>query len=163
MRDMTNSTLEVLLGAFLLLMPLSAVQAGSPFQLGKSQNISCSRSFARGGLKTMTCTSYVYVFNTRTSDYFRCEDSLVVTRDRRKVRKVKSDGGCIKKPRVFEVDSSYDFDSAETEPASPNSIFGKGGYAVWAADTTRPRVRGCLIISTGLGSEVSRCVETKLD
>jgi hypothetical protein len=34
-----------------------------------------------------------------------------------------------------------------------------GGYAVWASDTTTRKVRGCIIISSGLGSDIAKCLD----
>ena len=53
---------------------------------------------------------------------------------------VQTDGGCAKKPRIFETDSNYSFDATETEAPNTNSFFGPGGYAVWASDTTAQKV-----------------------
>ena len=62
-------------------------------------------------------------------------------------------------PRIFDTDSNYTFDATETEPPNTNSFFGQGGYSVWAADTTQQKVRGCIIISSGLGSDISKCLD----
>ncbi len=72
---------------------------------------------------------------------------------------VQTDGGCSKRPRIFDTDSSYSFDATETEPPNTNSFFGPGGYAVWASDNTVQKVRGCITISSGLGSDISKCVD----
>mgnify|MGYP003352107316 CR=1 FL=1 len=55
------------------------------------------------------------------------------------------------------------FDAAETEPPNTNSFFGPGGYAVWASDTTTRKVRGCISIASGLGSDVSKCLDMTFD
>jgi hypothetical protein len=68
-------------------------------------------------------------------------------------------GGCTKKPRIFDTDSSYSFDATETEPPNTNSFFGTGGYAIWASDNTAQKVRGCITISSGLGSDISKCLD----
>jgi hypothetical protein len=112
-----------------------------------------------GKLNTATCKSYAYIFNIKTSEYFRCQVSLALTRDNKEVINVQTDGGCTKKPRIFETDSNYSFDATETEPPNTNSFFGPGGYAVWASDTTTRKVRGCIIISSGLGSDISKCLD----
>ena len=49
---------------------------------------------------------------------------------------MQTDGGCTKKPRIFDDDSNYSFDATETEPPNTNSFFGPGGYAMWASDNT---------------------------
>ena len=147
-------------GAVLLLSTLvGAAQADELFKLSNSQKISCSRGLAPGKLNTATCKSYAYVFNTKTSEYFRCQVSLALTRDNKEVINVQSDGSCTKKPRIFETDSNYEFDATETEPPNTNSFFGQGGYSIWAADTTQQKVRGCIIISSGLGSDISKCLD----
>ena len=129
------------------------------FKLSHNQRISCSRGLAPGKLNTATCRSYTYLFNAKTSEYFRCQVSLALTRDNKEVINVQTDGGCTKKPRIFETDGNYDFDPTETEPPNTNSFFGPGGYSIWAADTTQQKIRGCITISSGLGSDISKCLD----
>ena len=143
----------------LMILLFVPAKADELFKLGTSQNISCGRNLEPGHLKILTCDSYAYVFNIKTSEYFRCDVSLAVTRDSKEVITVQSDGYCARKPRVFDTDSSYDFEAAETAPPSTNSFFGSGGFSVWALDTRQQKVRGCVTITTGLGSDVSRCVD----
>jgi len=142
-----------------LATPVVAAHADELFKLSNTKNISCSRGLAPGRLNTATCKSYTYVFNTKTSESFRCQVSLALTRDNKEVINVQTDGSCTKRPRVFDTDSNYDFDATESEPASPNSFFGTGGYSIWVADTTQQKVRGCITISSGLGSDVSKCLD----
>lgn len=142
-----------------LSMLVAAAKADDLFKLSNSQNISCSRGLAPGKLNTATCTSYTYVFNTKTSEYYRCQVSLALTRNNKEVINVQTDGSCTKKPRIFETDSHYDFDATETAPPNTNSFFGQGGYSIWAADTTQQKVRGCITISSGLGSDISKCLD----
>ena len=141
---------------------LSAPALADDFKLSNNQRISCSRGLSPGKLNTATCKSYAYVFNTKTSEYFRCQVSLALTRDNKEVINVQTDGGCTKKPRIFEADSTYSFDATETEPPNTNSFFGPGGYAVWASDNTALKVRGCIIISSGLGSDITKCLDMKI-
>ena len=54
---------------------------------------------------------------------------------------MQADGGCTKKPRIFDADSDYSFDATETEGPSTNSFFGPGGYAVWASDNKAESAR----------------------
>jgi hypothetical protein len=138
---------------------LSAPAHADEFQLSHNQRIACSRGLMAGKLNTATCRSYAYVFNTTTSEYFRCQVSLALTRDNKEVINVQADGGCVKKPRVFDNDSHYSFDATETEPPNTNSFFGPGGYAIWVSDKTQQKVRGCITISSGLGSDISKCVD----
>jgi hypothetical protein len=145
--------------ALSLVTLVSAAGADELFKLSNNPRIACSRGLAAGKLNTATCKSYTYVFNTRTSEYFRCQVSLALTRDNKEVINVQADGGCSKKPRIFDADSTYTFDATETEPPNTNSFFGTGGYSVWAADTTQQKVRGCIIISSGLGSDVAKCLD----
>ena len=145
--------------ALSLVTLVSAAGADELFKLSNNQRIACSRGLAAGKLNTATCKSFTYVFNTRTSEFFRCQVSLALTRDNKEVINVQADGGCIKNPRIFDADSTYAFDATETEPPNTNSFFGTGGYSVWAADTTQQKVRGCIIISSGLGSDVSKCLD----
>jgi len=153
-----NHIVKFCLGAALSAL-LGAVAHADEFKLSNNQKISCSRGLSPGRLNTATCKSYTYLFNVRTSEYFRCQVSLALTRDNKEVINVQTDGGCVKKPRIFENDSNYAFDAAETEPPNTNSFFGAGGYAVWASDNSAQKVRGCIIISSGLGSDISKCLD----
>jgi hypothetical protein len=147
----------------LFVMAAAPVQAADEFKLSNNQRISCGRGLSAGKLNSATCRSYAYLFNTKTSEYFRCAVSLSLTRDNKEILSVQTDGGCVKKPRIFDTDSSYSFDATETEPPNTNSFFGTGGYAVWASDNTAQKVRGCIIIASGLGSDVVKCVEMKFE
>jgi hypothetical protein len=153
-----NHVVKGCLGAALVAALGAAAQADE-FKLSNNQRISCSRGLSAGKLNTATCKSYAYIFNVKTSEYFRCQVSLALTRDNKEVINVQTDGGCTKRPRIFETDSNYSFDAAETEPPNTNSFFGSGGYAVWASDNNVQRVRGCIIISSGLGSDISKCLD----
>jgi hypothetical protein len=133
------------------------------FRLSNNQRISCGRGLSAGKLNSATCRSYAYLFNTTTSEYFRCSVSLSLTRDNKEILNVQTDGGCVKKPRIFDTNSSYTFDATETEPPNTNSFFGTGGYAVWASDNTTQKVRGCITIASGLGSDVAKCVDMKFE
>ena len=146
------------LGAALFLTPVATAQADD-FKLSNNQRISCSRGLMPGKLNTATCKSYAYVFNTRTSEYYRCQVSLALTRDNKEVINVQTDGSCTRKPRVFDTDSEYSFDATETEPPNTNSFFGPGGYSIWVSDNSKQKVRGCITISSGLGSDISKCLD----
>ena len=67
---------RVLLGTLLLSTSIAVARASEPFKLSNSHRISCGRSFAPRKLKTATCTSYTYLFNTMTSEYFRAKFRL---------------------------------------------------------------------------------------
>jgi hypothetical protein len=149
----------VLLFVTLVVMSSASVARADEFKLSQNQRIACSRGLMAGKLNTATCRSYAYVFNTTTSEYFRCQVSLALTRDNKEVINVQADGGCVKKPRVFDNDSHYSFDATETEPPNTNSFFGPGGYSIWVSDNTQQKVRGCITISSGLGSDISKCVD----
>jgi hypothetical protein len=154
-----HHVMKICLGAASLLAPLVPVAHADDFQLSRNQRISCSRGLSAGKLNTATCKSYAYIFNVKTSEYFRCQVSLALTRDNKEVINVQTDGSCTKKPRVFETDSSYSFDATETEPPNTNSFFGPGGYSIWVSDNTAQKVRGCITISTGLGSDILKCLD----
>jgi hypothetical protein len=142
-----------------LFLPLTDAASADDFKLSNNQRISCSRGLSAGKLNIATCKSYAYVFNIKTSEYFRCQVSLALTRDNKEVITVQAEGGCTKKPRVFDVDSDYSFDATETEPPNTNSFFGPGGYSIWVSDNAKQKVRGCITISSGLGSDISKCVD----
>jgi hypothetical protein len=143
---------------------LAPAARAAEFQLSNNQRISCSRGLSPGKLSTATCKSYAYVFNVKTSEYFRCAVSMSLTRDNKEVISNQSEGSCVKKPRIFDTDSNYSFDATETEPPNTNSFFGQGGYAVWASDNTARKVRGCIIISSGLSAgDVTKCLDMKFE
>ena len=154
-----NHVMKTCLGAGLLAVTLVPVAQADDFKLSNNQRISCSRGLSAGKLNTATCRSYADLFNVKTSEYFRCQVSLALTRDNKEIINVQTDGGCTKKPRIFETDSNYSFDATETEAPNTNSFFGPGGYAVWASDNSAQKIRGCIIISSGLGSDISKCIE----
>src|SRR5476649_2326008 len=153
-----NHVVKICWGIALLFVTLVSAARADDFKLSNNQRISCSRGLSAGKLSTATCKSYAYVFNIKTSEYFRCSVSMSLTRDNKEVISNQSEGGCVKKSRIFDADSSYSFDATETEPPNTNSFFGQGGYAVWASDNAARKVRGCIIISSGLGSDVSKCL-----
>jgi hypothetical protein len=154
-----NLVVKICLGAALSLATLVPVVQADEFKLSSNQRISCSRGLSAGKLNTATCKSYAYLFNVKTSEYYRCQVSLAFTRDSKEVINVQTDGGCTKKPRIFETDSNYSFNAAETEPPNTNSFFGPGGFAIWASDNATRKVRGCITISSGLGSDISKCLD----
>jgi hypothetical protein len=155
-----NHVMKSCFGVALSFMTLaSAAEAADEFKLVSNQRIACGRGLSAGKLNTATCKSYAYLFNAKTSEYFRCQVTLALTRDNKEVINVQADGGCAKKPRIFENDSKYSFDAMETEPPNTNSFFGPGGYAVWASDNDERKLRGCVTIASGLGSDVSKCID----
>ncbi len=155
--------LKVFFTAGLFVASLGAIAQADDFKLSSNQRISCGRGLSAGKLNTATCRSYAYLFNVKTSEYFRCTVSLSLTRDNKEVINVQTDGGCVKKPRIFDTDLSYSFDAAETEPPNTNSFFGPGGYAAWASDNGAQKVRGCIVITSGLGSDIAKCVDMKFE
>ena len=154
-----NQVVKIYFAVASLFVTLVPVAQADEFKLSNNQRISCSRGLSAGKLNTSTCKSYAYLFNVKTSEYYRCQVTLALTRDNKEVINVQTDGGCTKKPRIFETDSDYSFDAAETEPPNTNSFFGSGGYAIWVNDTTAQKLRGCITISSGLGSDVSKCLD----
>jgi hypothetical protein len=154
-----SHVMKICLAVASLVVTLAPVAKADEFKLSNNQRIACSRGLSAGKLNTATCRSYAYVFNAKTSEYFRCQVTLALTRDNKEVINVQTDGGCTKKPRIFEADGNYAFDATETEPPNTNSFFGPGGYAVWASDTTVRKVRGCITIASGLGSDISKCLD----
>ncbi|WP_291851992.1 hypothetical protein [Bradyrhizobium sp.] len=158
-----NHVVKIGLGAALSVMTLAQAVEANDYRISNNQRIACSRGLSPGKLNTATCRSYAYIFNVKTSEYFRCQVSLALTRDNKEVINVQADGGCAKKPRIFATDSNYSFDATETEPPNTNSFFGPGGYAVWASDNTALKARGCITIASGLGSDISKCVDMKFE
>lgn len=147
----------------LVMAAATSARAADEFKLGNNQRIACARGLSQGRLNTATCRSYAYVFNTRTSEYFRCTVNLAVTRNNKEILSVQTDGGCMKKPRIFADDGNYSFEATETEPPNTNSFFGQGGYAIWASDNTSQKIRGCITISPGLGPDITKCLDMKFE
>jgi hypothetical protein len=138
---------------------MTTADAADAFKLSNNQRIACSRGLNAGKLQNINCKSYAFIFNTRTSELYRCQVSVGVTRDNKDVLKVDSDGSCALKARAFPDDSSYSFDATETEPPNTNSFFGSGGTAIWVSDNTTLRARGCILLNVGIGPDVLRCVD----
>src|SRR6516162_3255973 len=82
-----------------------ALAQADEFKLSNNQRISCSRGLSAGKLNTATCKSYAYVFNVRTSEYFRCQVSLALTRDNKEVINVQTEFGFTMKPRILNTRS----------------------------------------------------------
>src|SRR6202000_2182323 len=88
-----NHAVKFCLPVALSLMTLAgAAQADEVFKLSNNQRIPCSRGLAAGKLNTATCKSYTYIFNSKTSEYYRCQVSLALTRDNKEVINVQTDG-----------------------------------------------------------------------
>ena len=138
---------------------ITAASAADEFKLSNNQRIACGRGLNAGKLQNINCKSYAFIFNTRTSEFYRCQVSVGVTRDNKDVLKVDTDGSCALKARAFPGDSSYAFDATETEPPNTNSFFGSGGTAFWVSDTTALKAKGCILLNVGVGPDVLRCVD----
>ena len=70
-----NQGVKICWGSALLLVTLVSVARADDFKLSNNQRISCSRGLPAGKLNTATCKSYAYVFNVKTSEYFRCRSA----------------------------------------------------------------------------------------
>lgn len=145
--------------AFSCIAFVSESFAADEMKLSNNQRIACSRGLTAGKLQNINCKSYAYIFNKRTSEFYRCQVSVGVTRDNKEVLKVDTDGACLLKARIFTDDSGYSFDATETEPPNTNAFFGPGGTAIWVSDNTKLKVRGCILLNVGVGPDVLRCVD----
>src|SRR6202161_559268 len=76
-----HHVIKICLGAASLLAALVHARHADDFELSHNQRIACSRGLSAGKLNTATCKSYAYIFNVKTSEYFRCSVSLALTRD----------------------------------------------------------------------------------
>src|SRR5260370_22545880 len=114
-----NHVMKICLGVALLSVTLVPVVHADEFALSHNQRISCSRGLSPGKLNTATCKSYAYVFNIKTSEYFRCQVSLALTLDNKEVINVQTDGGCTTRTRTLAADSNYAADAPVTDP--PNT------------------------------------------
>ncbi|KQW23060.1 hypothetical protein ASC80_07005 [Afipia sp. Root123D2] len=149
--------------ALFLIGTIDSAKAEDTFRLSNNQRISCSRGLSAGKLQNIKCKSYAYIFNTKTSEFYRCEVSVAVTRDNKEVLKIDTGGGCALKARIFPEDSTYSFDANETEPPNTNSFFGAGGTAIWASDSTKLKARGCIELVVGVAPDVLKCVDMTFD
>ena len=154
-----NHVMKSCFGVALSFMALGSAAQADDYKLVSNQRIACGRGLSPGKLNTATCKTYAYLFNAKTSEYFRCQMTLVMTRDNKEVINVQADGGCAKRPRIFEADGDYTFDATETEPPNTNSFFGPGGFVAWASANNERKVRSCITIASGLGSDVSKCLD----
>lgn len=150
-------------GLFILALAVVAgtldARAADDIKLSNNQRIACGRGLNAGKLQNINCKSFAYIFNAKTSEFYRCQVSVGITRDNKEILKVDTDGGCTLKARVFPDDSSYVFDATETEPPNTNAFFGSGGTAVWVADSTKLSARGCIILNVGIAPDVTKCVD----
>ena len=87
-----NHVMKTCLALALSFMTLGSMAAADDFKLVSNQRIACGRGLAAGKLNTATCRSYAYLFNIKTSEYFRCQMTLALTRDNKEVINVQADG-----------------------------------------------------------------------
>ena len=142
---------------------VTEARAADEIKLSSNQRIACGRGLNAGKLQNINCKSYAYIFNSRTSEFYRCQVSVGVTRDNKEVLKVDTDGSCKLKTRIFPGDSNYAFDATETEPPNTNAFFGSGGSAIWVSDRSKLSAKGCIILSVGVGPDVMKCVDMTFD
>ncbi len=145
--------------ALLVLGSTNVAKANDVIKLSSNQRILCSRGLSAGKLQNINCKSYAYIFNSQTSEFYRCQVSVAVTRDNKEVLKIDTGGDCVLKTRVFPEDSSYSFDATETEPPNTNSFFGSGGTAIWVSDNTKLKAKGCIQLVVGIAPDVLKCVD----
>ncbi|WP_420833387.1 hypothetical protein [[Pseudomonas] carboxydohydrogena] len=145
-----------------LALPAPA-HADATFRLSHNQRISCSKILMPGKRQVIACKSYAYLFNTTTSEFYRCEAQVSVTRDISKILGTEGSGTCRLRTKVFSENSNYDFDAVETEPPNTNAFFGSGGTAIWAADVSTRKVRGCIELATGISSPVLKCMDMNFE
>lgn len=142
---------------------VTEARAADEIKLSSNQRIACGRGLNAGKLQNINCKSYAYIFNSRTSEFYRCQVSVGVTRDNKEVLKVDTDGSCKLKARIYPGDSDYAFDATETEPPNTNAFFGSGGSAIWVSDRSKLSAKGCIILSVGVGPDVMKCVDMTFD
>ncbi|WP_458761296.1 hypothetical protein ACSVBT_09555 [Afipia sp. TerB] len=140
-----------------------AAAADDIIKLSNNQRIACSRGLSAGKLQNINCKSFAYVFNSKTSEFYRCQVSVAVTRDNKEVLKVDTGGDCALKARIFPEDSNYSYDATETEPPNTNSFFGSGGTAIWVSDNTQLKVKGCIQLVVGVAPDILKCVDMTFD
>jgi len=148
----------VLVGIAGIVSPQVA-SAEDMFKIAPLQRIACTRALLPGKQQSISCKSFAYVLNARTSEFYRCQVSVGVTRNAKEILKTDSNGNCALKTRVFPTDSNYSFDATETEPPNTNAFFGPGGTAIWVADTTKQSVRGCIGMTVGIEPDILKCID----
>ncbi len=120
-----------------------------------------------GKLQTSTSRSYAYVFNAKTTEYYRCAATVTVTKDKGKRLHPDPDRRrqlSQKREQLFPTDCSYSFDAAETEGPNTNSFFGPGGFVIWVGDNTKLAAKACFSIAIGGNQpDVQRCVDMKFE
>lgn len=141
----------------------SAAHADATFRLSHNHRISCSKILMPGKRQVIACKSYAYLFNTVTSEFYRCEAQVSVTRDISKILGTDESGTCRLRTKVFSENSNYDFDAVETEPPNTNAFFGSGGTVIWVADVSTRKVRACIELATGISSPVLKCVDMNFE
>src|SRR5205085_8906234 len=60
-------------GVALAVLLVGSAASANEYRLSNNQRISCGRGLSPGKLSTATCKSYAYLFNIKTSEYFRCQ------------------------------------------------------------------------------------------
>lgn len=133
--------------------------ADSTFKLSHNHRISCSKTLTPGKRQVIACKSYAYLFNTVTSEFYRCEVQMSLSRDASSILGTEAGGACRLKTRVFPENSNYDFDAVETEPPNTNAFFGSGGTAIWVADGSMRKIRACIELESGIAAPVLKCVD----
>jgi len=148
--------------ACVLTLPVRA-HAEATFRLSHNHRISCSKLLMPGRRQEISCKSYAYLFNTVTSEFYRCEARVSATRDSSMVLGAEGSGSCELKTKVFPDQSNYDFDAVETEPPNTNAFFGSGGTAIWVADTSARKVRACIELAGDVSPPVLKCVDMSFE
>lgn len=93
MTEFRKSILALLpLFALTAFSTITAASAAEEIKLSNNQRIACGRGLNAGKLQNITCKSYAYIFNTKTSEFYRCQVNVGVTRDNKEVLKVDTDG-----------------------------------------------------------------------
>jgi hypothetical protein len=93
-----NLVMKLGFGVALSFMTLVSAAQADEFKLSNNQRISCSRGLSPGKLNTATCRSYAYVFNIKTSEYYRCQVTLALTRDNASSRPIRTIRSTLPKP-----------------------------------------------------------------
>src|ERR1700744_5240429 len=101
---MTVSLKLFCIAAVVAIVPMiasaSSASAADDIKLSSNQRISCGRGLMAGKLQTSSCRSYAYVFNDKTTQYYRCSAGVPVTKDNKALLKMDTEGSCQKKARL---------------------------------------------------------------
>ena len=146
-----NHVMKFCSGVALLFVTLVPAAEADEFRLSNNQRISCSRGLSAGKLNTATCKSYAYIFNVKTSEYYRCGAAALTLRQQRVIN-VRPTAA------AQETHLRHRFSySLKPKPRRPTQFV----FNRWLRGVDQrqhcTKVRGCIIISSA-SADISKCL-----